>query len=143
MTLEFLDHTADIAVRIVAADAPTFFQEALRGLHLILLDERSFEGIREAEELPLDLRAPDNETLLVDFFNELIYLFDTRRWISRRLAVETVTLDGSPRLRGTLRGEHFDPSRHSLQTEIKAATFHDLEVRREGGEISADVVFDL
>ena len=104
MTLEFLDHTADMAVRIVAADAPTFFQEALRGLHLILLDEPSFEGIREAEELPLDLRAPDNETLLVDFLNELIYLFDTRRWISRRLAVETVTLDGSSRLRGVRSG---------------------------------------
>lgn len=143
MTLEFLDHTADIAVRISAADDSTFFQEAHRALHLILLDERSFESIREVQEVALDLQAPDAETLLVDFLNELIFLFDSRCWISRRLIVDTVTLDASPRLRGRLRGEALDVARHSLQTEIKAATFNDLEVRRAEGRICADVVFDL
>jgi SHS2 domain-containing protein len=144
VAVEFLDHTADIAARITGRDWKEFFQEAVRALNLILVGEEGLGQVLTKEEVPVDLEAADRETLLVDLLNELIYLFDSKKWILPRLEVEEVTMgDASCRLQGVLRGEKFEPGRHALQTEIKAATFHDLEIRSLDGGLAADVVFDL
>lgn len=144
MAVEFLDHTADVAVRITGRDWKEFFQEAVHALNLILVGEESLGQVLLEEEVPLDLEAPDRETLLVDLLNELIYLFDSRKLILPRLAVQNAAMGGaSCRLQGVLQGEKYEPGRHALQTEIKSATFHDLEIRSLDGGLSADVVFDL
>ena len=144
VSIEDLDHTADVGIRIRGASPGEFLCEALRGVNLILVGETTWEEIREVDIVEISLSAQDPETLLVDFLNEVIFLFDSRRLLFRKLQLEAVELSG-PRcvLRGVLSGEPFDPQRHELQTEIKAATFHDLVVRNERGGLSADVVFDL
>lgn len=145
LTVEEIDHTADVAIRITARDAAEFFQEALRGFNLILLGEEGSRRVQPADEVPVVLECSDSETLLVDFLNELIYLFDARRQIFARLNVESVTIEGAvASLQGQLMGEAFDTERHVFETEVKAATFHDLEIRRtESGLLTADLVFDL
>jgi SHS2 domain-containing protein len=150
LSIEFLDHTADASVRITGRDGAEFFQEAVRALYFILLGEEEICKVRHELEVQVDLTALDGEILLVDLLNELIYYFDAKKWILPTLEVKTVCLESSRglpsspcRLQGCLRGEVFDPRRHSLQTEIKSATFHDLELRRLGEGWTADVVFDL
>ena len=46
-------------------------------------------------------------------------------------------------LRGTVRGERYDPNRHELKTLIKAVTYHQLEVRSSKVGWTARVVFDI
>ena len=79
----------------------------------------------------------------MDFLNEIIYLFDTRRFLAAGLEEAEVALGPPARLAGKLAGEVMDPARHVLKTEIKAATFHGLEIREVDGGLSADVIFDL
>ncbi|MCF8106259.1 MAG: archease, partial [Desulfohalobiaceae bacterium] len=47
------------------------------------------------------------------------------------------------RLVGTARGEVFDPTRHTIQTEVKGATYHQLELRRYEQGWKGRVIFDL
>jgi len=144
MAIEFLEHTADTAVRIGAATPEEFIAEAARAFYAVLLAPESMERIDGGEEVAVDLQGLDGEVVLVDFLNELLYRFDAFRLLLPEVRVEEVHLEaGRASLRALLRGGRFDPSRHLLRTEVKAATYHGLEIRRRDGWIEAEVVFDL
>jgi SHS2 domain-containing protein len=46
-------------------------------------------------------------------------------------------------LTATARGEPIDPSRHQIDDEVKAITWHALKVEQEGEEWTADVIIDV
>lgn len=143
MTIEFLEHTGDAAARITAADGAELLSEAARALLSVTIDAERSEPVLESEVLPLDLEAADGESLLVAFLGELIFLFDTRRFLCASARLEEVTLGAPARARGVIRGERFDELRHVFLTEVKAATYHALEIRETGGRLEVVVVFDL
>jgi len=75
--------------------------------------------------------------------NELIFLFDTRKLLPCDLRITALPPQRPPSLEAVLEAERFDPGRHSLKTEVKAATFHGIAIRREASGLVVDVVFDL
>jgi SHS2 domain-containing protein len=141
VSFESLDHTADTAVRLRSRDPGELFADATRALMSIYLGPDAEVASREA--LPVRLEAESPEALLIDYLNELIFLFDTRRFLAAEIAPERLTLGSPSVLEGRILGEPFDPGRHEAKTEIKAATFHGLEIRRTDSGLEADVVFDL
>jgi len=140
---ELLDHTADAAVRLRSPTEAALFQDAAAAHVAIVLDLGASAPVGTGLLRPLVLEAEDPEALLVDFLNELIFLFDTERFLTGRVDVEHVRLEKPARLQAKLLGEVHDPARHSARTEVKAATFHDIEIRRTPAGLEAVVVFDL
>ena len=143
MTFEYLDHTADIAVRLRSADAAGLFQDATLAVLGILLDAGESSPLEPGISDPVDLESEDGESLLVDYLNEIIFRFDTRKLLPASLEVAEALLGKPSRLRGAVRGEIMDPRKHSIKTEIKAATFHGLQIRSMPSGLEAEVVFDL
>ena len=86
------------------------------------------------------LTASDRESLLVDWLNHLLYLFDIDGFLGRDFQVESLT-PGSLEARVT--GETFDPARHPSRTGVKAATFHQLSIVPVQDGWEATVVLDL
>jgi SHS2 domain-containing protein len=76
----------------------------------------------------------------VAWLNELVYLFDAGGLLFHRF--EVLELEET-RLRARCHGEQADPSRHRLRTGVKAATYHQLEVRRAGGGWRVRVFLDI
>ena len=140
---EFLDHTADVAIRLTSRDEEELFCDAACAVLAILLDLKASEPLQPRSSVPLRLEAEDPESLLVDFLNELIFLFDTRGFLARDVQVTSVHLHSPAHLHGQLQGDTFDSAKHHAKTEIKAATFHGLELHRTRGRLEAEVVFDL
>jgi SHS2 domain-containing protein len=140
---EFMDHTADVAIRLTSRDEEEFFRDAASAVVAILLDLKASAALVALSSIPVRLEAEDPESLLIDFLNELIFLFDTTGFLPRNLQVTSVQLGSPAHFHGQLEGDTFDPVRHHAKTEIKAATFHGLEVRKARGGLQADVVFDL
>jgi SHS2 domain-containing protein len=101
------------------------------------------DPIGSVHATPLELDAEDPEALLVDFLNELIFLFDARRFLAGDVEVKRITLGRPARVEAVLRGETYDAARHSARTEVKAATFHGMHIERTPRGLEADVVFDL
>jgi len=83
--------------------------------------------------------APDDELLLVDWLNSLIFEMSTRKWLFGRFAVR---IDGH-RLTATAWGEPVDRERHQPAVEIKGATYTALRVARENGQWIAQTVVDV
>jgi SHS2 domain-containing protein len=77
---------------------------------------------------------------LVRWLQEIYLVLESEMWLTA--AAVGVTVDGN-RLEGVLHGEPFDDARHTIHTEIKAVTYHGLEVAHDGTLWRATVVVDV
>lgn len=132
---EIVEHTADVGVRVTAPDLPGLFSDAAAGMFHIICDGQ-VEGW-DAEHR-IDLASSDIEGLLVDWLSELLYLFEVRKFIFREAVFVSI---GEGGLAAVVRGVQF---RGELAgAEIKAVTYHMIDIRRETGGLEVTVYFDL
>jgi SHS2 domain-containing protein len=132
-----LSHTADLAWRLWGQDLPELFENAGRALSATLTDRRY---LRRRSTRTVRLTALDRESLLVDWLNHLLYLFDIDGFLGRDFQVELLTRES---LTARVTGETFDSSRHPFLTGVKAATFHQLSLVPVEDGWEATVVLDL
>lgn len=133
---EVFEHTADLGLRIRAADKETLFAEAGRALFSIVVDLAAVQP-RQEESIRVD--GHELDYLLFDWLNELLYAFETRRMVFCDFAV---TLDERG-LSAVVRGEPLDPDRHRVDHEVKAITYHGLKVQPDEGGWLAEVIVDI
>lgn len=134
---EILEHTADIGFRAWGASPAELFQNAARAMMAIAAES---DSIDEREELPVELKAEDYESLMVDWLSEVLYLFDASRFAARRFVVDEISPNG---LRARLLGEPRDPRRHPWELIIKAVTYHQLKVVEKNGRWETEVYLDI
>lgn len=132
---EHFEHMADIGVRGFGASKSAAFENAARALTAALAD---LDSVRAAEAVRIDCRAPDDELLLFEWLNALIYQMATRKMLFSRFSVAIE--DG--RLSGSAWGEAVDVRRHAPAAEAKGATLTALRVAPadDGGWVAQCVV---
>ena len=133
---EILEHTADVGIIAYGADIRQAFANAARGLTSLITEPGSIDEVLHRD---IELASSDRESLLVDWLNELIYLFDTENIIFKRFDISR--LDNT-RLKARSYGEKVDSSKHKLKTGVKAATYHMLSIE-EGDGFRVQVLFDI
>jgi tRNA nucleotidyltransferase (CCA-adding enzyme) len=137
MAWEHFAHDADIGVRGIGASRGEAFEEAALAVTAVITDPG-----RVAAEIAIDLRcnAPDDELLLADWLNALIYEMATRNMLFRRFAVSL----HDHALEARAWGEPVDRERHRPAVEVKGATYTALSVVRRGdGMWVAQCVVDV
>lgn len=135
-SFEFIDHTADAGIRVEAPTLEDLFEIA--GLAFSEL-VTSVDSVDCKVERRFELQEDDLETLLVSWLQELLYLMDTEDLVFGRFQVKIDDLS----LAATAWGEPFDPNIHTMKTEIKAVTYHQLQVARSEQGWRAQVIFDI
>ncbi|HMK87903.1 MAG TPA: archease [Steroidobacteraceae bacterium] len=133
---EHFPHGADVGVRGIGATKAEAFEQAALALIAVMADVATIEA-REAR--PVECEAPDDELLLVEWLNAIVYLVAADKMLFSRFSVE---IDG-PRLEAQAWGERLDPPRHRPAVEIKGATYTMLRVAREGDSWIAQTVVDV
>jgi SHS2 domain-containing protein len=136
---ETFDHTADLGLRVFAADLDDLFRTAAAGLFDVIVINRA--DVRIVETEPVRIAADSTEDLLVDWLNELIFRTETRHRLYSRFDV-AIDQSGCV-LEGTIGGEPIDRQRHILDHEVKAATRHGLCVQRVYDGWVAEVIVDI
>ncbi len=130
--------TADAGIELSAESLEELFAVAVRGFVALLMENPC--EVRPRENREVSVNGDDERELLVSLLNELVFLFDAGHWLPCR--AEEVVISGK-QLRASLNGEPFDPQRHRLSCEIKAATYHQALVIREGNRWRGRVIVDL
>jgi len=133
---EHYPHEADIGVRGIGATREQAFEQAALALTAVVTDPA---GVDAREALAIDCAAPDDELLLVDWLNALVFAMATRGWLFSRFRV---TIE-SGRLSATAWGEPVDRARHQPAVEVKGATYTTLSVEQRDGEWIAQTVVDV
>ncbi|MBI2846403.1 MAG: archease [Chloroflexi bacterium] len=134
---EVIEHTADVGILARGTTLKEAFANAARGLFSIIVDLDSVEE-RERKEVEVPGQV-DEEMLLVEWLNSLIYLFDVENLLFKRCNILEL---GEKGLKAECFGERVDPSRHILKTGVKAATYHMLRVEK-GSYCQVKVLFDI
>jgi SHS2 domain-containing protein len=134
---ELFEHTADLGLRVRAADLDTLFAEAAACLFSAVVEELS--SVRPETAVTVEIAGEDREYLLFDWLKDLLYRFDAEHMLFGRFEVK-VRDDG---LTGTARGEALDPARHVLAHEVKAITYHELKVEKTDDGWLAEVIVDI
>jgi len=136
-----IDHTADIAVSVEGHDPEDLFRTAARAWREAVLPDLTDAG---SERKNLSLSADSLDELLVDFLNELNYLLFARYWISAGFErIKIVQENGVYHLDATVTGEPLDETRHHIQVEIKAVTYHQMRIEQKENVLKTVVVFDI
>ena len=131
-----IDHTADIGIIARGKDLPALFFNAAAGMLSLLTD---VDTLRQDIDREIRLEADDRETLLVAWLNEILYIIYTEKMV---LCKFDILIEGN-RLKAICAGQELDPKDHRISREIKAATYHDLEIVERDGEYSAKIIFDI
>jgi SHS2 domain-containing protein len=124
MAYEFLEHTADLKIKASAKTLDEALIEAGRALTEAIAGKSVIEP-RISKEFTIIINRP--QILVHDFLQELIYLFATEQLLFSEYNLELKEAIGY-KLVAKLRGEKYDPKRHKLLKEVKAATYHELKV---------------
>ncbi len=133
---EIVNHTADVGIIAYGADISQAFANAARALFSLITE---LDDVEEILHRDIELTAPDQESLLVEWLNELIYLFDVENIIFKRF---DITKLNNTQLKARSYGEKVDSSKHKLKTGVKAATYHMLKVDKGDG-CQVQVLFDI
>ena len=141
-----LDHTADLRVEIRGKDEQELFRNAVESLYL-LMGLPALSDRREAVPVErLEIKGQDPEEALVELLGELLYRATTER---QRLNLQELSVrrgeEGEEGCRVDVRGgwEMLTDDEMAGQREIKAVTYHDVQIRRTKRGWAARVVMDL
>jgi SHS2 domain-containing protein len=134
---ETFEHTADLGLRIRAADLDQLFAEAAEALFSVIVEDLS--AVNSKQRLDVQLQGDDRALLLFDWLNELLFRFDAEHLLFGKFEVRLK----DDTLNGAAWGEPLDLSRHSLSHEIKAITYHGLRVEQEEDGWVAEVIVDI
>ncbi|NQU95312.1 MAG: archease [Candidatus Omnitrophica bacterium] len=134
---EQIPHTSDIALRVYGKDLKELFANAAYGMFDIIAD---LEGLKESVSIDVSLKAPSKEELLVSWLDELLYSFYTKGIIFFKFDIDSINKE---ELVAKAHGRHVGENRNRLKSEIKAATYHDLEIKEERDGLNVQIVFDV
>jgi SHS2 domain-containing protein len=136
-TFEIIDHTADVGIIAYGEDMEDLFSNAALALFSLITD---LESIDEKLHFDLEVNSEDRDSLLVEWLNELIYLFDIKHFLCNRFEIESLAHN---QLRATCYGEGFDPMKHKIKTGVKAATYHMLKLGKSADGFRAQIILDI
>jgi len=134
---EQFPHTADIGIRVFGRDMKELFENAAFGMFDLIAD---LEGIKASAEEAVNVGAVSREELLIAWLDELLYRFCTKDVIYSKFEISELS-DNS--LKARIWGRPVGANRNRLKTEIKAATYSGLNIKKSEGGYSAEIIFDV
>ena len=131
---KIIDHTADIAIRTTGKSLNNAFENAGYAMFDTMCDASSVKPLTIKK---VECEANDLEQLLVDFLSELLFICDVDDMLFSKFEVKIT----GTKLEAKAYGEKMDSARHHLKTDIKAITYHMLEVDESTNTVQ--VLFDI
>jgi SHS2 domain-containing protein len=132
---EFVEHTADITFKAYGRDLNQLFENAAEALESTLI---MLEAVALSATTTIEMTSDSCDDLLYDWLAELLVMFEVNRFAVKKCIVNITGLS----LRAECWGERIDPNKHTLNTEVKAVTYHNLQIKKNKvyhTEITLDV----
>ncbi|MCD6574913.1 archease [Candidatus Aerophobetes bacterium] len=134
---EFINHTADIGIRVKGENLAELFSNAGYAMFDIIAD---ISRVHPQKATDIKIPGGEIEDILIDWLRELLCRFNTDGWLFKEFNIHKLDKTG---LEATCRGEKIDPSKHTLKTEIKAVTYHGVEVIKNNNLWEVQIIFDI
>lgn len=124
---EYFEATADIGFKAYGETLNEAFENAGLAMFNIITDTSSVEP---KAEISFEVTSEDKVSLLYDYLEELLFHHEIDFMLFSEFHVK---IDENLHLKATIKGEEIDWEKHERKTEIKAITFHKMEVIENDG----------
>jgi SHS2 domain-containing protein len=139
MKYKFLPHTADAKFEAFGKNLEEAFSHAALAMYSILVDS---EMVKPAFEEAILVNGTDSKSLLYNFLEELLFLFETKGFLLRDIKTITITPGETYTLQATAQGDlHLD--QYVITGEVKAVTYSEMDISETDGMFRVQVVLDL
>ena len=138
MGYKFLDHTTDAFIEVNASTLNEAFTLAAQSLADTTLDRST---IQEKEQKILTISAKDLRYLLFNWLEEVNYKIITEGFAIARFVLD-ISKNSLYRLTATVYGEEINLNKHHFKIEVKAPTFHLMNIKQNGG-VTMQFLLDL
>jgi len=130
---KILPHPADLKIKLRAKSWKELIARSAQCFSFLILDSEDFNSCLTQKKIKIRLKGKDRKEQLVNFLNDLIFIFDTSRLLPRKGEVVS----------GVFKGEFFRVEESEIKKRIKSATFYELQVKERKKQIEVEVVFDV
>ncbi len=133
-----IEHTADIGIRVKGRDMRELFRKSAQAVFSIMAHQEKVK-VSGRRSFEIGLKAANAEELLVSWLNELLSLAAAKQVIFTDFRLHELT---ERKLNAQAIGESAENYR--MKTEVKAATYHDLKIKKLPGRgWEAEVILDV
>lgn len=133
---EYFEVTADIGFKAYGNDLNEAFENAGTAMFNIITDTKD---VNPQKEISFEVSSEDEVSLLYDYLEELLFHHEIDFMLFSEFHVQ---IDDNLILKATIKGEEIDWDKHERKTEIKAITFHKMEVIK-GDCVELHAIVDL
>jgi len=139
-TYRFLEDVAiaDAAFQAEAESLEELFALCAQAAFEVMADTKTIEPKSEEQ---VELAGESLDELLFDWLAELIYLKDKNSMLFSRFDINIRKTNGYT-LKASIWGEPADQKKHRVRVDVKAVTYHLLEVKKEDDKWTARVILD-
>lgn len=142
---ETFEHKADVGVRGKGVNIESAFEECAKAMINVMT---SIDLIEPKKSHVIKISAKDEQSLLVNFLNELLFLKDKKKMIYSkfRVSIEKIVEKNDLNtflLKATCFGEKIDLKKHEFFVDVKAATYSQLKVFNEKNSWVAQCIVDV
>ena len=135
MSFEEISHTADVKIRARAPTLDALFTDAFLALMQVVYGSDRNDGISKE----IRIESDTIESLLCDFLSEVLFIAEVEGLVFSRAEISIENLH----LTACLKGETFDPLRHSSGTEVKGISYSGLIIEKDANGYMLDILFDV
>jgi SHS2 domain-containing protein len=132
----FLDHMTDAVIEAYGGTLEEAFEYAAKALNDTMID---LQDVKPDREIKIEAHGNDLHELLFDWLDKVMLLLVADHIVMSEFSVK---IDGHS-LTGIAKGEKLNLEKHHYKVEIKAVTYHEMQVQQEGGKAIVRFLLDL
>ncbi len=136
-TYTLIDHTADLGIHVLGTDPKDLFQNAARAMFEQIAEIEALEG---TEAVAIHLSGEDRPDLMVNWLRELLYYWHVKGLLLRDAQIELIS---DKELTAQANFDPYDPKLHLIKREIKAVTYHQIQVKSGPEGWESRIIFDV
>jgi SHS2 domain-containing protein len=141
MPFEYLDHTADMAIRATGSTFAEALCEVARALFAIMVP---LDQVESRQQIAVCVSGTTPALLAVEWLAELLAQRDLAGLVFGEFEIRDAPPSSGPgTLRAVARGEPIDVRRHDIGPEVKGVSYSGLHVGEEAGRWTIQCVVDL
>ncbi len=132
-----IDHTADLGIQVFGIDPKQLFTHAGLSMFDLITD---IQKLTVEDEHLVSVKGEDWPDLMVVWLRELLYM-----WVGKEMLVKSIDIQsiGEFKVSARVAWARFDPDCHVINREIKAVTYHQIQVTRTSRGWTSTIIFDI
>ena len=136
-TYHLIDHTADFGIQVFGTDSRELFTNAALALFDVITEMDELNG---DDSCDITASGEDWSDLMINWLREILYLWNGREMLVKSVQVLSLS---ERNISAKIYFDAYLPDRHTIKTEIKAVTYHQIQVKRSPSGWKAQIIFDI